>query len=221
MDIPELNIPLIRQDPESDDCLLCCAQMVFNYLGDPKTGKEVWKKLHVYKKKSGLGEGAYDQDLGKLGLTKGYKAIIYHYAWDWWNKETVVSVDQGKQDLVTSLKNLSNFKKKWSDRRVILKEIAFLNNGGQFKFEIPKLETINYYLKKDIPVILSVKGEVICHDPEENYLHAILVIGKKGENYIIRDPYLGVKSMPADELYFAWATAWGWMVVIEKNSIIC
>src|SRR3972149_3448207 len=56
MDIASLNISLVRQEPKSDDCLRCCAQMIFSYFKDPISKDEIWKKLHVYKKHSGLNE---------------------------------------------------------------------------------------------------------------------------------------------------------------------
>ena len=91
MDIPPLPVQLVRQDPSSDDCGRCCALMLLNFLDDKLSQEEVWHKLHVYKKHSGL-FGSYLADIGSLVLSRGHHAVISHCDWHWWDKPTVAAV---------------------------------------------------------------------------------------------------------------------------------
>lgn len=220
MDIAPLPVKLIRQDPSSDDCLRCCALMVFNYYSDPISKEQLWHQLHVYKKHSGL-SGGYVQDLGKLALTKGYQSLIYHNDWQWWPKETGEAVKKSDLSLLTSLKLLLKKKKKWQDKKIVRKEIGFLKKGGKFSFELPKLAIIDNYLLREIPVIALVRGEELYQDPESNYSHAILVVGKRANIYLIRDPHWALEEIEADHLQYAWARQGGWLLAIypdQKNN---
>ena len=218
-----LEIPLIRQEPKSDDCLRCCALMVFKYFGGKTTKEEIWKKLHVYKKHSGL-YGSYIQDLGRIALKMGFRPTIYHASWRWWNQETVKAASQTGKHLISTLKNLKKQKRKWSDKSVINKDILYTKAGGVFVFQLPKLTTVDFYLQKKIPVILLVRAEAFYKDPTENYTHAILVVGKNENKYFLKDPYLAYEDASEEELLYAWSQANGWMIAIEpgpsKNKIL-
>ena len=211
MDISPLDIKLVRQHPGSEDCLRCCAQMVFSFFDDSISNKELWKKLHVYKKHSGL-SGGYLADLGLIGLKRNYQVTISHYAWDWWDKNTVDAVKNGKQPLVKALRSLKKKKKDWSRKKQLNKEISFVKAGGLFKFELPALENINFHLNRKVPVIISVRGEDLYHSPKEFSSHIIVIIGKKDSNYIIRDPYMAINKVAGAELLHAWTRNSGWMM---------
>jgi len=211
-----LYIPLIRQDPKSDDCLRCCALMVVKFFGDKITRDEVWRKLHVYKKHSGL-FGAYFSDLGRLALKKGYKAVIYHYDWHFWNIETVESLHKSTKSLLASLATLRKESKSFGVKREISKQLLYVKDGGKYIFEIPNLETIDGFLQKKIPVIISVWGQDFYKNPKEDYRHVIIVSGKDRDEYIIRDPYLALERINEQELDFALKRRGGWMMVIEPK----
>ncbi|OGD63704.1 hypothetical protein A2160_03385 [Candidatus Beckwithbacteria bacterium RBG_13_42_9] len=217
MNISPLPIKLVRQQPKTSDCLRCCALMVFNFYADPITKEQVWHKLHVYKKHSGL-SGGYVQDLGKLALSKGYQALIYHNDWQWWPKETGEAVKKSKSSLLTNLKVLLKKKKKWQDKKIVRKEIGFLKKGGKFFFELPKTATIDNCLLKKIPVIILVRGEELYQDPESDYSHAMVVVGKKDNNYLIKDPRWALEEIETDHLQYAWARQGGWLLAIYPNK---
>ena len=217
MDIKPLNVSLVKQDPKSDDCLRCCALMVFNYFKVKTSKNEIWRKLKVYKKQSGL-YGAYYTDLGRLAMSKELKAKIIHSDWQWWGNDVVDSLAKGKMNILGSLESLMTLKKKKVLKKLIAKESAFVKEGGKFEFRFPSLEFIDSYLRKGIPIVLSVRGEVIGHDPEDNYEHAIVVFGKPDKEYLIRDPEKGKETMQSEELLFGWDRTGGWAIVLEKTT---
>lgn len=214
MDIAPLPIKLVRQKPHGDDCHKCTTEMVFNFYNDHETAKKVWSFLHTYKKHSGL-EGVFCQDVGKFALSRGYKVIISHNDWGWWDEDTVKASKKGKLRLIKALKKLKKEKKAWSDKKIIDKEIVFVKKGGIFNFEIPRFENIESCLLQKIPVFLIVRGEFLFRSPDAKYNHSILVIGKKANKYLIRDPLYAIESIDKDELYIAWAKTGGWMMVVE------
>lgn len=218
MDIKPLPIKLIRQDPKSDDCLRCCALMVFKYFDDPIAQEELWKKLHAYKKHSGLC-GGYPQDLGRLALKKKYQFTIFHYDFHWWDKQTAEQSKKTRPAFVKSLKALKKKKTEWRDKKLVDKEIKFVEEGGKYKFQIPKLTAIDYYLQKQIPVFLSVCAQDLYKNPQENYHHIILVVGKAGNEYLIKDPYLSIESILDEDLLNAWVRNGGWMFIIHEPFI--
>jgi ABC-type bacteriocin/lantibiotic exporter with double-glycine peptidase domain len=217
MDIAPLSIPLVRQDPDSDDCLRACALMVFRYFKEPVTKEEVWKNLHVYKKHSGL-RGGYLQDFGTYAMKKGFKPAIYHYDWSWWNKDAIDNSQKTNKSLISSLRNLKKEKTDWSDKKNIQKDIDFARKGGIFKTNLPNLFDLDSYLKQRIPVILSVKAEWFYKNPKENYSHSIVVVGKIGDDYILRDPYLAINRMNKLELEYSWVANGAWMLVIVPGK---
>lgn len=219
MDTSPLDIKLVRQQPDSDDCLRCCAKMVFSFFNDSITKGKLWKKLHVYRKHSGL-DGGYYSDLGRLAIKRGYKVIIYHNSWHWWNEETAEASKKGKKPLLKALKNLIKDKKSWSDKKILRKEIECVKSGGKFKFEIPSQITIDSYLQKQIPITISVRGEDLYHNPKDNFRHAVVIVGKQGNIYQIKDPYLALDELNQEELIYAWARNGGWAIAIFPTKKI-
>ncbi len=222
MDITPLNISLVRQQPGSDDCLRACTLMLFRFNNEKITKKEIWKKLHVYKKHSGL-SGIYLTDVGRLVLQKGHKVTIHHNDWQCWDEATMNESKKRSSSFINALKSLKKAKKKWADKKIIDKEIAFVRAGGKFKIQLPKLENIDFHLYRKTPVLLLVRGQHLYHSPKQDYNQGILVIGKKLNKYLIRDPFLAIKELEQDELYLAWARTGGWMLTVipkeEKSKI--
>jgi len=217
MNIKSLPIKLVRQDPGSDDCLRCCALMVLQYFDQKISKDEVWKKLHVYQKHSGL-EGAFFTDLGKLALSKNYHASISHGDWHWWDKLTVEALRKTKSTFIKALKNLRQAKSDWAERKIINKEINFVRKGGKFHFSLPRLEIIDNLLNRKIPPILAVRAEDLYHDPKNNHTATIVVTGKENGKYFIKDPYWAVDGVSSEELYTAWVRNGGWLLAIEPDS---
>lgn len=219
-----LSIKLIKQHPESDDCYRCCLEMIFRYFNDQISHKEIWKKLHVYKNHLELDTGAYPQDLGVFALKKGYKVDLCHGDWQYWDAKTVEAAkEENKEKLIHALERLfkhkeqsKKYSKQWKDRRVVEKDLKFIEQGGKYLFQLPSLWTINSYLQKGIPPVLGVRAEDLYHDPDEDYGHAIIVSGKEEGTYFLKDPYLALKKISGKELLYAWARNGGWMIAIYK-----
>ena len=218
MDITPLDIELVRQDPHSNDCLRACALMVFKYFDDSTEKSDIWKKLHVYKKHSGL-SGGYFSDLGILAISKNYNVTISHYATHWWNKDVLQAAKKGDKALIKTLKELKK-QKDWAGKKEIAKSISYIKRGGKYKIAYPKLETINELLIHRLPVIMNVQAENLYQEPKEKYSHSVVVTGKKSDKYIIRDPYLAVEEVDKDELYYAWVRNGGWMIVLYPKEKI-
>jgi ABC-type bacteriocin/lantibiotic exporter with double-glycine peptidase domain len=209
MDIKPLSIKLVRQEPQSDDCLRACAYMVFKYFKEEVTKDEVWKNIHVYKKHSGL-FGGYLQDLGVYAIRKGYKTTIYHYGYKKWNEDVAKAMKTGKKTIAA----LTAFKKEqedWIKNKELGKDVRFLKKGGIFKFQPPQTTTIDSILKKRLPVIALVQGCDLYKSPKENYVHTIVVIGRKGGKYIIKDPYMAIEEISEKDLIFDISRG-GWMM---------
>ena len=213
MNINPFEIKLVRQSPKSDDCLRSCAQMIFNYYADPVTKEVIWKKLHVYKKHSGL-TGGYLVDLGRLAIKLGHETIIYHYDWHWWDKNTFEAAKKSTKSLIKSLSDLKKEKSGWGDKRIISKEILYLKKGGKFKLQMPTLSLIDSFLQQKIPVILLVRAEDLYLSPKENYNHSIIVTSKKENLYLIKDSYFALEEIKDEDLLYSWIRGGGWMIVI-------
>lgn len=210
----QLKVSLVKQNPKSDDCLRCCMLMLMNYLGDEITKEEVWKKLIVYPKKSGM-HGAYFTDVGVIAIKRGLKATIYHSDFTWWDKDSLHVMSDSKKILKT-LTSLKKTKKKKGHAKIIEKEINFAKRGGKFEFAFPNLDNIDKYLRRKTPVIISVNGATLNEDIKQDFLHAIVVTGKRKGKYFINDPFRDNQEVSSDKLLAAWARHGGWMLVLEK-----
>ena len=217
MDITPLEIELVRQKPGSDDCLRACALMIFNHYGDSITKEEVWKKLHVYKKHSGL-KGGYIQDLGYLVQKMGYKSSIKHYDWSWWNENIQIALKKGKKSTKKALTALKTEKEHWAEKKMIKKEINYLKKKGAFDFSIPKLIDIDAFLMRKIPVIVLVNAEFYYHQPKIDINQFILLVGKKDGKYITKDPLYATEKIEENELHYSWGKAGGWMIAIKPKT---
>lgn len=190
--------------------------MMLNFLGDEISQEEVWRKLHVYQKHSGL-HGSYLSDIGSLALSRGHQVTISHYDWHWWDKPTMVAAKKSPASLIKALRLLRQKKTEWSDKKIIDKEIRFVKKGGTHRVQLPHLSQIDAYLQQELPVLLAVRSEELYRDPEETYGHFILAVGKKDSTYVIRDPYLAIEEVDRGELSYAWARQGGWMVVVHPK----
>jgi len=216
MEITPFDIGLVRQSSSSDGCIKACTQMVLNYYEYRYKKKDIKGGIHTYKKHSGL-LGTYLQDVGAYLLKKGFKPEITHYDWHWWGEDQKDAIEGGKKQLLKSLVDLQS-EKDWAEKRVVKKDIAFVEKGGNFKFTMPQLVNIDASLVKKIPVILLVNAEYFYHRPHTEINHAVLVIGKKGNDYIIRDPLYALDKINEDELYYAWAKSGGWMLTFPPKE---
>jgi ABC-type bacteriocin/lantibiotic exporter with double-glycine peptidase domain len=219
MDIAPLSIPLVRQDPDSDDCLRACALMVFRYFKEPVTKEEVWKNLHVYKKHSGL-RGGLLTDFGRLALKRKYNCEIRHYDWKWWNSEVKQSSSKGKH-LISSLRKLRKVKDDWSLKKVVGKEIKFIKNGGVIKMTIPSFDYLDNLLTRRLPVILTVSANDFYQNPNLDKMHdnhAVVITGKEKNKYLIKDPLYAVNRLNKNDLQFAWFRAGGCSAAIYPKK---
>lgn len=215
METTPFDIELVRQK-SGDSCVKACVQMVLNYYGFVYKKKDIKAKIHTYKKHSGL-KGAYLPDVGVYLLKMGFKPYISHYDWGWWGEDQEEAADDGKRQLIRSLDELKQ-KKGWAKQRIVDKEIKFLEKGGLIKFTMPSKLNIDSHLMKKIPPLLLVQTEYFYHKPGKAANHSILIIGKKGGTYIIRDPLYAVDKINEDELYYAWAKSGGWMLTLPPKE---
>lgn len=212
MDIPQIDIELIRQTPETDDCLRACSMMLLNLFGEKYKKSYIWKKIKSYKKHSGL-RGTYLTDVGLFFHKLGYSTQISHYDWSWWNEEVVQASGSGKKGLGKALHEYRK-QKEWVHRKVIDKEIRYLDKGNII-FTPPNINTIDKLLINRIPPIVLVQAEYFFHAPKQKYNHAIIIVGKKGNDYLIKDPLYAVEKKSADELDLAWKNAGGWILSVK------
>lgn len=218
MDNPS-EIKLIRQTPKSDDSLRCCAQMIFHFFGESLKKEIIWKRLHSYRKFSGL-EGSFLTDLGLLSIKLGFKPIIYHFDWHWWNKTSFDADKKSNKALITTLKELKKDKGLWADKKIIDKEIKFLEKEGKIISEVPRTELIDNYLIQNIPVILNICPQDFYQSSKEDYRHSILVVGKKENLYLIKDPLMGLEEIDKEQLLVSWIRNGAWMLVILPKTTL-
>ena len=216
METTPFDIELVRQSPSSDDCVKACTQMILNYYEYNFKKKDIKGGIHSYKKHSGL-LGTYFQDVGIFLLKKGFKPQISHYDWQWWDEDQAEAVTGGKKQLIKSLEDLKS-DKDWAEKRVVEKDITFVEKGGHFNFVMPQLINIEASLARKIPVIILVQSEYFYHQPGKGVNHSIVIIGKKDDNYIIRDPLYAVDKINVDELYYAWVKSGGWMLTFPPKE---
>jgi uncharacterized protein YvpB len=209
-----LPIKLLKQKRNSDDCLRCAFYMAMHYLDSKLTQKDVWERLRVYKKNSGLW-GAYFVDAGVIAISEGFESKIYHSDWKWWDKKVVQATKGSKKSLLKALTDFRKTKKKQGHKLMIDKEIDFVKAGGKFISKIPSTKTIDAYLENRTPVIISVSGADLDENPKHDWLHAILIYGMDGDNYLIHDPYIGTRKENKEKVHYAWCKPGGWMLVIE------
>jgi ABC-type bacteriocin/lantibiotic exporter with double-glycine peptidase domain len=215
MDIPPLPIKLVRQNLANLNCLQSCALMVLNYFKVSVSPEELRKRVHFYQKHSGL-FGSFLTDFGRLAIKKKLTPTISHYDWQWWDQETAEVTSQ-RSKLIKQIKALRKRKTDWGEKKIHTKEVQYLKAGGKFCFEKPRLNQIDFWLQKQLPVVLRVWSADFYHLPGEDYANIIVVVGKRGNDYFIKDPQLALKVIDEADLLIAWTRAGNWLLAVTPQ----
>ena len=216
MDITPLPVALIRQDLANLNSLQSCALMVLKHFAVKISPDELRKKVHFYHKHSGL-FGSFLTDFGCFAIKKNLTPFISHYDWQWWDQETAETATKNPKQLIKKIRALKKTKSDWGEKKIHTKEVQYLKAGGILRFEKPQLSKLDFWLQRQVPIILRVWAADFYRLPKETYAHIIVVVGKRDNHYLIKDPQLALKTIDEENLLIAWTRAGNWLMTVTQR----
>ncbi len=213
----KLNIPIIRQTPKSDECLVANLTMVLRFLGDNIEYKEVIELMNPYKLKQG-----YDnQGAAIVALDRGYNTFFAYHDLQVISPEIENVTEKDLERIQKNYESIPNNEENLYRRRKLLGDINIIKRGGKYSTALPTLEGVDEFLQKGMPVILSVRNRGIFLRPNGGMgNHAITITGKEGDHYFfnnsqpIEEP---VSIVSRDRLLHAWYNSGAYMLAIWKE----
>ena len=179
-----LNVPVVRQKPNSVSCGIISTYMVLDFNGYSTSLGELFKNIELHKKKSTIAP-AIVKGLIKLGI----------------RSELILSIPS----LLSSLskkeieKKIKKFKNDEYLRTFFKKVLEVLES---VKMDFITINMLKYYIKKRKPVIVGVNSPVMR---QRNYgkliEHFVVLRGYTRKSFIINDPHWkfgGVLEIPYD-----------------------
>jgi len=196
-----LKIPLIKQK----NCAISCIAMMMEYYHKSFNVKRFTKDLSI-------DEYGYSLlDIASQLMKDGQKIEFGFWDEDLIKKESFY-------DYPIKLNELERYSETINLHKTfekILKDILeFMRKyPSSIKIEPVTLQKLDHFLTKKIPALIHVDFTTYF-DTTHDAIHSILVIGKENSKYIVSDPLLGKKILPASKLLKAWQNGGGYYLVV-------
>jgi len=210
----KLLIPHYKQQ-RGMSCGLVAMRMLFDYLGDKVTEKELDKKTkrHSF--------GNFFTELGELALDKNYDVTCYTIHLSILGP---LKLPFGKRIITASLKNL---KIRPSDKMTLDSWKSYLKKGGKLIWDTPKISRIEEYLNNKTPCSIAINTAALRKFWRKwDNGHFLVVEGFDKDNFYVVDPDLPTKKakykINKDELLPSWAInasrSSAFLMVIERKK---
>jgi uncharacterized protein YvpB len=203
----KLDVKAFKQESQ-DGCGAAALRSMLDFFGKTMSEKEITEKAGGVQK----GEGHYGIlaiNLATMLRKLGYKVHAYTYDMGLFKPELahigrdelIKNIGILKEDLVKSNKKTSE--------SIADSILHLLENNQDVKIKIPDKEDIIYFLKKGLPVLISVKAMLLEEDSKINrdVGHYIVVNGydEDKRTFSFADPFYGkVWDVEEMRLMFSW-----------------
>jgi hypothetical protein len=180
----QLDIPKYLQQKNSTNCQAVCTQMVLHYYGDMLTMDEIMKGLRPYIIEQ---TGMHSEGPAIWLAQRGYNVTYISHDLEVIDEgiQNITNKDVGK--LRKRLAEISDSNRQYQREKIEL-TIKAIEAGVTFSNEIPDLSLVDEMLSRKIPVRLGARASGLQANPGHQYNHSVLVVGKKGNDYMLNDP---------------------------------
>jgi len=213
----KLPVPLIQQREGSYHCQVATTLMILEFQKDSMSYDELLHELNPYM----LDGGMHSQGPALFFRKRGYETFFAHHDLDMLDPTIENCTEKDVMKLEERLSSLEKNEKNSYRIEKLTLDIEFIKNGGRYSSSLPKLEIIDSYLEKGIPVVLSgVRNKGLHLNPiAGNGNHSIVIIGLEVDSYLVNDPSpktSGEYSISRDRLLHAWYNSGAQMRVVWK-----
>ena len=152
-------------------------------------------------------------DIAKFLIKQGFKIEIGHFDQDLLCRNQFSKFPIKLKEFERYLSKTEIDK---SLKLYLQEDIEFIKKHPKIlKIEPVNLQKIDGFLKRKIPVLIHVDVKSYF-DRTDDSIHSILIIGKDNQKYIVLDPLLGKKILPASKLLKVWQNGGGYYLVVLK-----
>ena len=201
----KLNVPLIQQREGTYHCQVASLLMVMAYFGDTVSYDELLLELAPYFDEKGM----HNQGASIYLRKRGYETLFAHHDIEMLTPEIENLTEVDIQLLEKSFEETPKDEKNEYRKMKLTLDKEYIQAGGKYSSKLPTLDLIDEYLERGIPVVLgAVRNKALHLKPTAGQgNHAVVVIGKEGDEYLINDPSPqseGQYFIHKDRLLHAW-----------------
>lgn len=213
----KIEVPYTKQREGSYHCQVATTLMILEFFNDGMTYDELLKELDPYM----VEEGMHSQGPATFFLKRGYTSFFGHHDLDMLVPNIENCTEKDVEKLETQLASLEENEKNEYQIQKLALDIAFIKGGGLYSSFLPKLDAIDEYLSKGVPVVLSgVRNKGLHLKPTAGLgNHSIVITGTEGDIYFVNDPSPrteGQYSIHRDRLQHAWYSSGAQIRVVWK-----
>lgn len=204
----KLDVPLIQQREGSVHCQVASLLMVMAYFGDHIEYDALLAELEPYM----FGTGMHNQGTAIFMQKRGYQTFFAHHDLGVVSPEIENITEKDAEKIEKVLDSTPDDEKNAYRKEKLTLDLEYIKAGGKYSTTLPKLEDVDMYLEKQIPVILgAVRNKGLHLNPvAKSANHAIVIVGKEGDYYFVNDPApssSGEYKIHKDRLLHAWYNA--------------
>jgi len=203
----KLNVPLIRQPKDSEDCGIAGLAMLFKYYKVPISFEDIKKEVEI-----DVGIGTYAPQLGLYLIKHGFdvEIVTMHP-----KVFTLQDIGISKQKITDRLNAQQKESKIERDKKVLGYFIEFLKKGGKMDVKIPAIEDIQSEIDNNNPVGALMTTNFINNNAPRFNFHFNVITGYDKDKVYTNDPLWdktigGKKKYTIQQFYYGlYASAYG------------
>lgn len=215
----KLRVPYFKQ--EKMTCVPSSLQQVLAYYGKKAELKDMLKLFPMYE------DGTYEPYAGLYAMKLGFKPTLFFYNLKYMDPTWL---KLGKKQFLKKLKTAIKISHKKDIKRCLKSLIEYIQAGGKIKFQIPSRNLLIKYLKKNVPIMISLYSTILHNKKRYDFKkdkpseygeltgHMVVIGGFKNGKFFVIDPsskYGGRYWVEENKLIFSWLFYGGWTLVIE------
>ncbi len=213
----QLSVPIIKVSKGSNLCQLAAALMVRAYYGESIDTEQAEKEILAFLPFTLDNNERHSQGIALWLAQNGYDVSFTHHDLGVLTNSSEPIELEKLRDQYKSIKKDSIT---YQSKKLSL-DIQILQVGIPLSYTLPDLDMLDQNLEKKIPTICIVKHNGLYLDPLDKSNHAIVIIGKQGNDYIYNDNnFDDTQQVNKNNLLQAWY-ACGAYTIIAKRKGMC
>ena len=173
----KLNVPLVRQDKNSQECGLAGLAMIFKYYNVPISYEKLKIELKADK------TGTYMPQLGSYLIQNGFEVEIISL-----HPKLFSLKDKNKKSVLNYFTSLYKKIKLKQNKKVMSYFIKFLKDGGKIKVKIADKQDIITEIKNKRPICALLTSNFLYRKKPGFNFHFNLVTGIDNKYVYVNDP---------------------------------
>ena len=215
-----LAVPIRHVTKGSNLCQVSTALMVMEYLGDARDKAETESELGAFEPYVRTGKERHSQGVAIWLAGQGYDVRFAHHDLSVLDADMLGLTEKDADVLRRKLEEIPDTDENAFRRKKIGLDLQVIDAGVRYSTSLLDLEFVDEQLARDVPVVLTaVRHNALYPDPTDRSNHAIVVIGKEGDEYLYNDCNRDeAVRIGANQLLQAWYATGAYLMTVQKAA---